>query len=502
MLKILNTTQIKLLDAYTIQHEPVASIDLMERACRAVVSWCMNHITIENKMGVVCGTGNNGGDGLGIARLLSEQGYPVKVWIVRGSVPESPDFSSNLKRLHGKVEIFEIGTASDQRLFEDRDVLIDAIFGSGLSRPTEGIYAQAIRCINNTQALRIAVDIPSGLLADKLSSGDIVKAHHTITFQLPKLSFLFAENGGFVGDWHVVDIGLNREFIDASETNYFLLEKSDIRKMLHTRSKFEHKGNFGHALLIAGSYGKIGAAVLSARAAMRSGAGLVTVHVPTCGYQIIQTSVPEAMLSVDESETNFSSLPEIKNFSAIGIGPGIGQEKQTIKALTKLLETSEKPMVLDADALNILGANRELIHLIPQNSILTPHVKEFERLVGTCTSDVERLEKLREFSGKTNTVMLLKGAHTSIATPEGTVYFNTTGNPGMATGGSGDVLTGLVTGLLAQGYTSRESAFLGAWLHGLAGDLAAEVKSQQALIASDIVDYLPAAFKSVVKKLV
>jgi hydroxyethylthiazole kinase-like uncharacterized protein yjeF len=499
MLKILTSSQLKSLDAYTIQHEPVASIDLMERACRGFVSWCTNHIDVEMKIGVVCGIGNNGGDGLGIARLLSEHGYAVKVWIVRGSVPESPDFSINLQRLHGKIEIFEIVSASDQRLFEDRDVLIDAIFGSGLSRPTEGIYAQAIRCINNTRALRIAVDIPSGLLADTPSSGEIVKAHHTITFQLPKLSFLFAENGGFVGDWHVVDIGLNREFIDASDTNYFVFEKSDIRKMVRTRSKFEHKGNFGHALLIAGSYGKMGAAVLSARATIRSGAGLVTAHVPKCGYEIIQTSVPEAMVIVDESETNFSSLPETKNFSAIGIGPGIGQEKQTIKALANLLEISEKPMVLDADALNILGANRELIHLIPQNSILTPHPKEFERLVGPCTSDVERFGKLQEFSHKTNTVVLLKGAHTAIATPEGTVYFNNTGNPGMATGGSGDVLTGLVTGLLAQGYTSRESACLGAWLHGLAGDLAADFKSQQALIASDIVDYLPAAFRSVVK---
>lgn len=497
MLKILTASQIKSLDAYTIKHEPVISIELMERACRAFVSWCTNHIGIEEKIGVVCGTGNNGGDGLGVARLLSEHGYSVKVWIVRGSVPESPDFTINLDRLRGKVEIFEIVSESDQRLFEDRDVLIDAIFGSGLSRPTEGIYAQAIRCINNTRALRVSIDIPSGLLADKSSSGEIVMAHHTISFQLPKLSFLFPENSKFVGDWHVVDIGLSRKFIEESDSNNFLLEQSDIRKMLRTRSKFEHKGNFGHALLIAGSYGKMGAAVLSARAAMRAGAGLLTVHVPKCGYEIIQTSVPETMVSIDKSETNLSSLPEIKNFNAIGIGPGIGQEKQTIEALTKLLETSKKPIVLDADALNILAKNGELIHLIPQNSILTPHPKEFERLVGTWTSDFHRLEKLREFSGKTSSVVLLKGAHTSIATPDGNVYFNNTGNPGMATGGSGDVLTGLVTGLLAQGYTSYESACMGTWLHGLAGDLAASATSQQALIASDIVDYLPAAFKSV-----
>jgi len=494
MLKILNTSQIKELDDYTIKHEPIASIDLMERACHAFVSWFTRHVEVTKKVGVVCGTGNNGGDGLGIARLLAEWSYPVKVWIVRGMVPESPDFKLNLERLRGKVEILEIITESDRGLFEDIDVLIDAIFGSGLSRPAEGIYAQAIRCINNTKALRFSVDIPSGLMADKPSSDEIVMAHETITFQLPKLSFLLPETSAFVGDWHVVDIGLSKEFIEKSNTNYFLLEKSDIKKSMRSRSKFDHKGKFGHGLLISGSHGKLGASILSARGAMRSGVGLLTVHVPKCGYEIIQTSLPEAMVSVDESELIFSSVPETKNFNAIGIGPGIGQDKQTVKALTKLLETFGKPMVLDADALNILGANRELLHLIPNASILTPHPKEFERLVGTWKSDFERLEKQLEFSVKTKVVVLLKGAHTSITSPDGRVYFNNTGNPGMATGGSGDVLTGLVTGLLTQGYSAVEAATQGAWIHGLAGDQAANMLSEQALIASDIIDHIPAAF--------
>jgi hydroxyethylthiazole kinase-like uncharacterized protein yjeF len=494
MLKILNTSQIKELDDYTIKHEPIASIDLMERACHAFVSWFTRHVEVTKKVGVVCGTGNNGGDGLGIARLLNEWSYPVKVWIVRGTVPESPDFKLNLDRLRGKVEIFEIVAESDQGLFEDRDVLIDAIFGSGLSRPAEGIYAQAIRCINNTGALRVSVDIPSGLMAGKPSYGEIVKAHDTITFQLPKLSFLLPETSAFVGDWHVVDIGLSKEFIEKADTNNFLVEKSDIQNILHPRSKFQHKGNFGHALLITGSHGKLGAAILSARAAMRSGVGLLTLHVPKCGYEIIQASVPEAMVSVDESELIFSSVPETKNFNAIGIGPGIGQDKQTVRALTKLLEKLDNPVVLDADALNIIGANQELFRLVPKGSILTPHPKEFERLLGSWSTDFERLEKQMEFSRKTNTVVLLKGAHTSIATPEGKIYFNNTGNPGMATGGSGDVLTGLITGLLAQGYSSSDSAILGAWIHGLAGDLAANALSEHALIASDIIDHIPAAF--------
>jgi NAD(P)H-hydrate epimerase len=272
------------------------------------------------------------------------------------------------------------------------------------------------------------------------------------------------------------------------------MEHIDIKAILHERSKFSHKGNFGHALLIAGSYGKMGAAVLSARAAMRSGLGLLTVHIPKSCYEIIQTSVPEAMASVDPSDEWFTSSPVTKNFDSIGVGPGIGQEKQTAKALKDLLENFSKPIVLDADALNILGANKELQELIPKGSILTPHPKEFERLVGSWDNDFERLQKQIDFSRKTNTIVLLKGANTSISTPEGKVYFNNTGNPGMATGGSGDVLTGLVTGLLAQGYTPEESAILGAWIHGLAGDRAAINKGQETLIASDIIDHLPEAF--------
>lgn len=495
MLKILKTSQIKALDEYTIRHEPVTSIDLMERACHAFVSWFTLHFDIAKSVGIVCGTGNNGGDGLGIARLLKEWGYPVKVWIVRGNVSESADFKLNLQRLYGKVDAAEIVSETDQGLFVDCDILIDAIFGSGLSRPADGIYAQAIRCMNRTNAIRIAVDAPSGLMADKISTGEILHAHHTITFQLPKLSFLLPENGAYVGEWHVVNIGLDQKFIEQSETNYFLIEKNDCKKILRPRSKFSHKGNFGHALLIAGSHGKMGAAVLAARAAMRSGVGLLTVHVPGSGYSIIQTSVPEAMASVDESDEFFSRTPETENFSATGVGPGIGQDKQTVKALSSLLEKSGKPMVLDADAINLLGANRELIHLVPKNSILTPHPKEFERIAGNWSNDFERLEKQLEFSRKTGTVVLLKGAHTSITTPAGKVYFNNTGNPGMATGGTGDVLTGLVTGLLAQGYTSEESAILGAWIQGLAGDLAAGQKGQVALIATDIIGCIPDAFQ-------
>lgn len=496
MLKILNSSQIKSLDAFTIKHEPIASINLMERACEAFVTWFVQHFDNSKKIGVVCGTGNNGGDGLGVARLLEDREYTVTVWIVRGSVPESSDFKINLERLRGKVEIFEILSESDQGLFAGYDVLIDAIFGSGLSRPTEGIYAQVIRCFNQPKAIRVAIDIPSGLMVDKPSVGEIVQADYTVTFQFPKLSFLLQENGRYVGNWQLVNIGLSKEGLKQIECSKFLVEKRDVKKILKPRSKFSHKGNFGHSLLIAGSYGKMGAAVLSSRAAMRSGVGLLTAHIPNCGYQIIQTAVPEVMASVDEHDRLFSSPPNLDQFDAIGVGPGIGQDKDTIRAFAALLEKVKVPVVLDADAINILGLNQELTHLIPKGSILTPHPKEFERLVGTWSDDIERLSKQLEFSMKTQTVVLVKGAHTSISTPEGKLYFNNTGNPGMATAGSGDVLTGILTSLMGQGYTSEEAAITGAWIHGLAGDCAARIKGEEALIASDIIEYLPEAFTS------
>lgn len=494
MLKILSIQQIKDLDTYTIRHEPISSIDLMERACSTFTSWFTSRFSAEQKTGIVCGTGNNGGDGLAIARLLHNQGYDVKVWIVKGAMTESPEFKINFERIRAKQPVFEISTQADQGLFSDRSILIDSILGSGISRPVEGIHAQVIRCMNNTDAIKVSVDIPSGLMSDRTSIGEIVFADHTVTFQLPKLSFLFPQNGQYLGELYVADIGLDKKFIADATSNYFLLEQSDIRRRIKPRAKFDHKGTFGHALMIAGSYGKIGAAVLGTRAALRSGAGLITVHVPQCGYQILQASVPEAMVSVDDHEKFFTSLPDLKPYSAIGIGPGIGQARETVTAFTKLLETSGKPLVIDADALNILGANRELIHLLPKNSVLTPHPKEFERLTGAWKNDFERLEKQIDFAVKTGTVVLLKGAHSSIASPDGKVYFNNTGNPGMATGGSGDVLTGLIAGLLAQGYSSLDSALIGCWVHGLAGDRAAARFGQISMSASDIVDYLPDAF--------
>jgi ADP-dependent NAD(P)H-hydrate dehydratase / NAD(P)H-hydrate epimerase len=496
MLKILTSQQVKDLDAHTIAHEPIASIDLMERACRAFVSWFTPRFDTSLKIGIVCGTGNNGGDGLGIARLLNDLGYTIHVWIVRGSVSETDDFKKNLERLVGKVKIDEISSSSDQGLFINVHVLIDAVFGSGISRPLDGIYAQVVNCINQTDAVRLAVDIPSGLLTNMHLEGVAVRADYTISFQLPKLTFLLPENSEYTGEWHIVNIGLDKTFIEKADTSLFFTERKDVKRIIKKRTRFSHKGTYGKALIISGSYGKMGAAVLASRAAMHSGLGLLTSHIPKCGYVIIQTSIPEAMASIDDHETVFSSLPSLDGYDAIGIGPGIGTEQQTVAAFTRLLQQMQKPIVIDADGLNILSSNRELLHLIPPNSILTPHPKEFERLAGSWKHDFERLELQREFAVKTKTVVILKGAFSSIATPQGHIYFNPTGNPGMATGGSGDVLTGLLTGLLAQQYSSEQTALLGVYLHGLAGDFAANNKGMSSMIASDIIESFSEAFKS------
>ena len=497
MHKILSAKQVKELDEYTILHEPISSIDLMERACRAFESWFTERFDITYRVGIVCGTGNNGGDGLGIARLLYAAGYAVSVWIVRGNVTESDDFKINLGRLKNKIVVSEIQSKPIQELFLHCDILTDAIFGTGLSRAPEGLYAETIECINQTPLLKIAVDIPSGLMMDKTTSGSIIKAHHTVSFQMPKLVFFFPQSNPFVGNWSIVPMGLNKDIIKRTSTPYYYLSLKDIKRIVKPRFTFDHKGRNGHALIIAGSLGKMGAAVLSSRAALRTGLGLLTVHVPSSGNVVMQTTVPEAMTSIDKHVDFLTHVDRLDAYTTIGIGPGLGQSQETIKAFASILKQFRLPMVIDADALNIVSANNELFKLIPEGSILTPHPKEFERLVGSWNNDFERLEKQQQLAIQLQCVIILKGAYSSIASPEGNVYFNSTGNPGMATGGSGDVLTGILSSLLAQHYTPLEAAKLGVYLHGLSGDIASYEKGMNSLIASDLVEFLPFAFKKI-----
>ncbi|UII28945.1 NAD(P)H-hydrate dehydratase [Fulvivirga maritima] len=498
-MKIISATQTKKVDQYTIENEPISSIDLMERASSAFVDWFASHYDPKLSVAVVCGTGNNGGDGLAIARLLHERHYKVAVYVVRKSDNSSDDFAVNEQRLEDMLVINTVANETDVPSFDQYQILIDAIFGSGLSRPVEGMYASVINAINDAKAEVVAVDIASGLFADEYSAGGaIVKPYYTISFQLPKLAFMLPENAECVGEWIIKDIGLAGKGIEQQSTAYRYLDRKFVKSFLKRRTKFSHKGNNGRALIMAGSYGKMGAAVLSARAALRSGVGLLTTYIPSCGYQIMQSVVPEAIAQVDEGDHFLTSYAEGESkYDVIGIGPGIGKEQETMFSLMQAIQSFDKPLVIDADGLNIMAEHREILETLPENSILTPHPKEFERLAGEWSNDFERLEMQKEFSSTYGVIVILKGAHTSVSTPQGEVFFNSTGNAGMATGGMGDVLTGVVTALLAQGYAPPQAAFLAVFFHGLAGDIAAENQGIVGMTASDVADSLPAAFKMI-----
>lgn len=497
-MKILSAEEIRLWDQFTILNEPISSIDLMERAATASTDWLLKKYPDASSFGIFCGKGNNGGDGLAIARMLMEKGFLVTVYILEFGHKGTEDFQTNLARLHQfpNADIHFIQSTEHFHSFPAGQIVIDALFGSGLNRGVEGITALLVRHINHSGCEVVSIDIPSGLFTDRSSTGNLsVKANFTLSFQCYKPAFLFAENEEAVGEIHLLDIGLHQGFYDTISSRFELLDDTIIHSIHKPRKRFSHKGNYGHALLVAGSYGKIGAAILAAKACLRCGAGLLSCHVPTCGYTILQTAVPEAMVTTDFN-SSFSTKIEtdLSEYEAIGTGPGIGTASETKMLLREIFDSYRSPVILDADALNIMASQKDLLKLIPPGSILTPHPKEFERLFGGSANEFERvflaLEKAKELS----VIIILKGHHSFIATPDGRGFFNSTGNPGMATAGSGDVLTGILTGLLAQGYSSSETAVLGVYLHGLAGDLAAKDLSMESMIAGDIIDFLGEAF--------
>jgi hydroxyethylthiazole kinase-like uncharacterized protein yjeF len=500
-MKILSAEQVREADAYTMLHEPISSIDLMERAAQAFTDrlLSLSFVGLRTSFDMYCGPGNNGGDGLAIARLLSEKGYKCRVFILP-ALRYSSDYLTNLKRLrelsNSNVDLLEGTGGAALPPCTAGGVIIDALYGSGLNKPIDGLAAQWVAHINRQKCYVIAVDIPSGLPANEgpAANASVIQASHTLTFQQPKFSMLLAEHALFVGLFDVLDIGLSKSFINSLPSAFTYITAELAGSLLRSKPKFSHKGTYGHALLVAGSYGRIGAAVLAAQACLRSGAGLLTVQAPGCGYDILQTSVPEAMVIPDSPQQHISGTVPLDPYSVVGIGPGIGLEKETQNTLKLLIQQCASPMVIDADALNILAENRTWISFIPPGSILTPHPKEFERLIGKKGNSSARLEWQREFALKHRVYLVLKGAHTSIASPEGELFFNSSGNPGMAKGGSGDVLTGLLTGLLAQGYLPENAALLGVYLHGLAGDFAAETHSMDAMTAGDITQAFGEAF--------
>ncbi len=530
-MKILPVEKIREADAFTIENEPVDSIDLMERAASKVYDWFMKRCkTKEVSVKIFCGIGNNGGDGLALARMLFLTGIIPQVFVVRFSDKMSLDCEMNFNRLKEETEtpMYDIFSEDDFPLINEKDIVVDAIFGSGLNRNIEGFAAELIKHLNDNNAIRIAIDIPSGLLAcgghqvNKTTSQQvetqslrdtesqsqsqspiansqqpkfnsqpsIFKADYTLSFQFPKLAFMFHENDAFVGRWEVLDIGLHKDFIDNVETLNFYTTEDMAMPILRKRTKFSHKGTYGHALLVAGSTGKTGAALLAAEACLRTGVGLLTAHLPKDALLPMQIYLPEAMTSIDKSETHCTEIDDIIPYTAIGVGPGIGKNVETATLLKKIIQEAMQPLVLDADALNIISENPTWLSFLPDNTIFTPHPKEFERLFGKTNNSYERLELQRKMSVTHNIIIVLKGAHTAITFPNGTCFFNSTGNPGMATAGSGDVLTGMILSLLAQRYTPQEAALLGVYLHGKAGDEAAKEIGENSMIARDIIGNL------------
>lgn len=501
-MKIFRAEQVREIDAYTIENEPIRSIELMERAARQLYRWITKRYLQNRKVKVIAGPGNNGGDSLALARMLAEDFYDTELFYIKFTERVTEDWQTNYNRLNeqGKVVCHTLAEGDKLPRFDAKDLLVDGLFGSGLSRPLKGFPAEIVRWMNQLGNEIVSIDVPSGLMGEDNSGNNrenIVKATVTLTFQFPCLSYFFAENASNVGEWHVLPIGLHPEIIDSMETDYYCLSRAFVASHLNSREKFSHKGTFGHVLLISGCYGKMGAAVLASRACLRTGTGLLTAHVPKFGYEIIQTALPEAMISIDQSDIIFTEAPDLTPYQAIGIGPAIGCRHNTQKGLHELLEKAKVPLVLDADAINILGENPEWLARVPENTIFTPHPKEFERLAGKTGDHYERLRKQIEFSEKYHSFVVLKGAHTSISCPDGTCYFSTTGNPGMGTAGSGDVLTGIILSLLGQGYQPKLASAIGVYLHGLAGDLAKKQFGEEALIATDIIENLGNAFKEI-----
>ena len=487
MNEILTSSQQREADGYTIMSEPISSILLMERAASEFLKSIIPYINGKQTIHVFCGTGNNGGDGLAVARMLREKGCNTHVYLVKHSTQLSSDCIQNLAKLSNVITIEDDTTLPD---IHAEHIVIDAIFGSGLTRPVEGIAATIITLINQSKACVLSIDIPSGLPCDSVPfvGGIVINAHFTATFERPKLAFFLPESSTYINEWKVISIGLNQHYISTLECTQYYLSAQFIQEKIKPRTRFSHKGTYGHGLVIAGSKGKIGAAVLSTRAALRSGIGLVSAHVPECGYPVIQSIVPEAMCSTDSDSEKITSLPILDRYNAIAIGPGLGICEDTTHVIAQLLTQCSVSLVIDADAINSIASHPTLRNTIPPFSILTPHPKEFERLVGQTNNSIDRLEKLKQFCKEHQVITVLKDAVTVICFPNGQLYFNTTGNPGMATAGSGDVLTGMILALLAQGYTPQDSALIAVYHHGKAGDLAAKHIGEFGMIASDIID--------------
>ena len=493
-MQILSFEALRMADQNTISAEGITSHDLMERAAARFASSFLRRWPAPGLGLIVCGPGNNGGDGLALARLLSEKGINVRVFIPAFFDRFSGDFVKNRQQLPASV-LVSTGSAADfEHQIQGVDWLCDALLGAGINRPINGFIKELVDAMNRFKGLKISIDVPAGFGESENQADTCFLADWIGTFHSPKLGFLLPDSGASVGNWEAIDIGLHTGNLPESELRYSLLEQKEAAALLRARHLFSHKGSFGHGLMVAGSSGKMGASVLATKAMLRAGVGLATACVPRAEFPVLQMSVPEAMCLAHDFDPLVSF--EENTWQAIGIGPGLGTDTAAVQLVTDVLTHCKCPLVLDADALNILALHPYLLKSIPGNSILTPHPKEWARLIGAAhITGLAALHAATEFAIKHGVYLVLKGAYTATCTPTGKVFFNPTGNPGMATGGSGDVLTGLLTGLLAQGYTPLEATQLGIYLHGLAGDFASKSLGQEAMLASDVVAHFGAAFQ-------
>lgn len=504
-MKIFTTDEIRSIDRFTIEKEGISSMTLIQRVAEAVTAEITSRWRPSKQVVVFAGPGNNGADALAVARMLAEQGYKVHVYLFNiGGNKLSADCAACRDMLIDcpGVGITEVVDSFMMPELHHSVLIIDGLFGTGLREPLKGGYSYLVQRINEAQATVVSIDIPSGLSSDwnpNLISRNVIHASLTLAVQFPRLAFFISDNAELVGEWKVIDIGLSQEAARNIAVKYYLVEEPDVYRALRPRKPFSSKADYGNAIIYAGSYGMMGAAVLSARGALRSGAGKVTLETPKCGYVIAQSVVPEALYSHNHGEIILDSIVPARKYDAIAVGPGIGTHETTVKALEEFLSSTKQPVILDADALNCIAQRPTMLNLLPVLSIITPHEAEFDRLFGQSHSCEARLKRACEIARHYNILIVLKGHHTAIIRPDGKIYFNSSGTPAMATPGSGDVLTGMLAAMLAQGYKPEIAALLAVYLHGYAGELAAEEHSEYGVTASDIAESVGRAIKLIME---
>jgi len=511
MMKVATAEQMQELDRKAIEIYRIPGIILMENAGRGAAEVIYNAFPDlqKKRIAIVAGKGNNGGDGFVIGRHLLNKGIPIKVFLLTEPKSLRGDAEINYQifsRMKG--EVISIPSSKDyqkvKKDLEKFDLLIDGIFGTGLDAEVRGYYREVIDHLNTLKKPIVAIDIPSGLAANTGKPlGTAIRASLTITFGLPKVGHLISPGIDYVGEVKVIDIGIPKSLVDEEKIQTHLLEEEEIRKWLSVPRRLDtHKGDYGHLLVIAGSVGKTGAAAMACEAALRMGAGLVTLAIPKSLNAIMEMKLTEVMTEpLPETPKQTLSLRAFNSLlrlcekkRAVIIGPGIGTFKETQSLILKLIKTLDIPIILDADGLTALSTQPKTLPAANRSLILTPHPGEMARLINSTAKEVQedRIGVSRKFSQSNHVHLVLKGFRTLIATPKGEVFINPTGNPGMASGGTGDVLTGMIGGLICQGFDILTSLQISVYLHGLAGDNVAQEMGEKSLVATDIIERIPA----------